>query len=311
MSQPGWIYRSGSRYRFAMRLLYGRRLDARYRLIANLIPAGASVLDLCCGPPVLFHQYLRPKSVRYLGLDLNPRFIAEVVQGGGDGEVWDLGSATALPAADCVLMQGSLYHFLPHAETIVRRMFVASRQRVIIAEPIRNLADSRMPIVRWLSSHLTDPGAGAKPHRFTERTLDDLLSSYGLMLTVSFLIPGGREKVYLFEVGQTNPSIPLLSRRRRHRRSFIVRDVGGFVAKNTEATFDGLRSGTRRIMRVGFFLAIVLLFVRARFVQRHGATGSARQSVVGEEERDPNGHALSAGTSATSLGARGINDRRS
>lgn len=181
-----------------MLILYGRHLSSRYRAIAELIADGASVLDLCCGPPILFNRYLRHKAVRYTGLDINAKFIEQVVKSGGAGQVWDLRKGAPLPSADYVIMQGALYDFLPDALPIVDRMFEAAQKKVIIAEPIRNLASSKLPLLRWAARHLTDPGSGAQPHRFNEPRLDDFFAAYRGRLDRSFLIPGGREKVYVF-----------------------------------------------------------------------------------------------------------------
>lgn len=192
------IYKSTPIYQLVMRALYGRHLDSRYRVIADLINEGTSALDLCCGPPILFTRYLRQRNVRYTGLDINAGFIEQVVSKGGAGQVWDLRKDDPLPAADYVIMQGALYDFLPDALPVVERMFAAARRQVIIAEPVRNLASSRWPLLRWVARHLTDPGSGAQPHRFTEQTLDEFFAPYAERLDHSFLIPGGREKVYVF-----------------------------------------------------------------------------------------------------------------
>jgi hypothetical protein len=107
------VYRSPFVYELVMRALYGRHYAARYRAVADLIPAGSSALDLCCGPGFLYERYLRPKGVSYTGLDLNPRFVDRVCRVGGRGLVWDLGEDQPLPPADSVVMQASLYQFLP------------------------------------------------------------------------------------------------------------------------------------------------------------------------------------------------------
>ena len=80
----------------------------------------------------------------------------------------------------------------------VDEVFAEAAIQVIIAEPIRNLANSQWPLMRWVARHLTDPGSGAQPHRFTEQTLDDFFAAYAEQLDRAFLIPGGREKVYVF-----------------------------------------------------------------------------------------------------------------
>src|SRR5258705_7630934 len=109
------IYRNASVYELAMLLLYGRHYPSRYRAIADLIPAGSSVLDLCCGPALLHRRYLKHKSVQYTGLDINKVFIDRLNRQGGCGRICDLRSEEPLPSADYVIMQASLYHFLPGA----------------------------------------------------------------------------------------------------------------------------------------------------------------------------------------------------
>ena len=178
---------------------YGRRYGERYRAIADLIPAGASVLDVCCGPGILYQRYLREKPVSYTGLDINEKFVRNVIGHGAQGRVHDLCSDDALPEADYVVMQASLYHFLPDAGPIVSRMLAAARSALIIAEPIRNLSNSRLRPVSWFASTMTNPGNGTPPQRFTEETLADLFSRLELQETQTFLVSGGRERLYIFQ----------------------------------------------------------------------------------------------------------------
>jgi SAM-dependent methyltransferase len=178
-----------------MRALYGRHYSARYRAVAGLIPDGAGVLDLCCGPATLYTRYLRAKSVAYTGLDLNDRFIARVAKAGARGEVWDLHSDAPLPAADYVIMQASLYHFLPEPAPVIDRMLAAARTNVIVAEPIRNLATSNNRVLAAIGQRFTNAGDGAQAHRFTEATLDSLFRGYESSVVQQSLIAGGREKL--------------------------------------------------------------------------------------------------------------------
>ncbi|MFD6390894.1 class I SAM-dependent methyltransferase [Nocardia sp. NPDC060259] len=195
MSTTSVIYRHTSLYNLLMRGLYGRHYGARFEAIAALIPAGAEVLDLCCGPATLYTRYLRGKSVRYTGFDINERFISRLVSAGGNGLVWNLREDTALPRADYVVMQASLYHFLPEPEPIVRRMLEAARKQVIIAEPIRNLTTSSNRTLARLSGRFTDAGEGAQAHRFTRETLDRTLTHYATHVASTSLIAGGREQL--------------------------------------------------------------------------------------------------------------------
>ncbi|HEY3458510.1 MAG TPA: methionine biosynthesis protein MetW [Bryobacteraceae bacterium] len=189
------LYKSAFLYELLMILLYGRHYAGRYKAIADLIPAHSSVLDLCCGPAVLYHRYLIQKSVRYTGLDLSGAFIEHLKRRGANGQVWDLQRETALPEADYVVMQASLYQFLPNPQPLVDRMLRAARKQVIFAEPIRNITSSKLAPLAFLGRHFTDPGDGQSAHRFTEDTLDRFFSRYSSRLSMAFSIPGGREKV--------------------------------------------------------------------------------------------------------------------
>ena len=192
-----FIYKSSFVYELAMLLLYGRHYSARYSAIAELIPPGSSVLDLCCGPALLYHRYLKLNSVQYTGLDINAKFIDQLNRHGGNGRVWDLRSNESLPSADYVIMQASLYHFLPDATSVVERMIRAARKQVIIAEPIRNLSDSDSKLLAALGRLFTNPGTGEHQLRFTEQTLADFFRAYSAQVVQSFRIAGGREKVYV------------------------------------------------------------------------------------------------------------------
>lgn len=191
------IYRTGPGYELAMRVLYGRHYDSRYRTIADLISAESSVLDVCCGPATLFTRYLKQKGIRYKGLDINSVFIRSLNSRGASGQLWDLREDRPLPRADYVVMQASLYHFLPDAARVVDRMLSAALLQVIIAEPVRNLASSDNPILRFAGRLLTNPGSGDQPDRFTESSLAEFFKQYGSHVQRSMPIPGSREIVYI------------------------------------------------------------------------------------------------------------------
>jgi SAM-dependent methyltransferase len=191
------IYRSPLIYDAVMFALYGRHYFSRCSVLAELIPPGSSVLELCCGPATLYRRHLRGKHVCYAGLDINPKFISRLSAMGATGQVWDLQSDAALAPADYVIMQASLYHFLPEPGPVVDRMLAAAGKQVIVAEPIRNLAEGRVPLLSALARRQTDPGTGTQAHRFNETTLDAFFTRYAPRIARSFLIPGGREKVYV------------------------------------------------------------------------------------------------------------------
>jgi len=75
----------------------------------------------------------------------------------------------------------------------------AAEREVILAEPIRNLSSSKVPMIARFSRRLTDPGVDSSPNRFVEKTLDALSERYGSLVRQSFLAPGRREKIYVFD----------------------------------------------------------------------------------------------------------------
>jgi SAM-dependent methyltransferase len=198
------IYRSALGYELVMRGLYGRHYGDRLRAVADEVPDGSSVVELCCGPGTLYGRFLRGRVRSYTGLDVNGRFVARLRQRGVDARVADLVRSTEpLPRADVVLMQASLYHFLPHAERMIDRMLAAANQRVVVSEPIRNLSSSDNPVIGMLGRRSADPGVGGAEHRFTEETLDALMARYDVQ--AEQLIPGGREKLYVLRTPAPPP----------------------------------------------------------------------------------------------------------
>jgi SAM-dependent methyltransferase len=197
------VYRSARGYELLMRVLYGRHYAARMRAVAEQVPTSASVLELCCGPGTLYRRYLSARAGGYIGVDVNEGFVEALRRRGVDARRIDLADASEpLPAADVAIMQASLYHFLPDAAAIVDRMLAAARDRVIVSEPVRNLATSDLPGVALLGRRAADPGVGGHAERFTEETLDELMAGYRERTLTAFPIPGGREKVYVLSADE-------------------------------------------------------------------------------------------------------------
>jgi hypothetical protein len=201
------VYRSAAGYELVMRVLYGRHYPARLKAVAEQVPSGASVLELCPGPGALYQRHLRERAGDYTGADVNPGFVERLRKLGADAIVLDLAAGAALPRADVVIMQASLYHFLPDAGSVIERMLGAARERVIVAEPIRNLTSSSLPVLALLGRRGTDPGSGGDGHerRFDEARLDDLMAAYADRKLAAFTIPGGREKVYVLDARGAQP----------------------------------------------------------------------------------------------------------
>lgn len=180
-----------------MRVLYGRYYAARDAAVAAHVPDGASVLELCCGPARLYERELRGRVGSYVALDASERFVARLRRRGVDARRADVAIAE-LPVADVVVMQASLYHFLPYAEAMVQRMRAAARGSVIIAEPVRNLASSRLGLVARLGAGAAATAEGAQAQRFDGESLAALLrGGFGDAVTFHAAVPGGREHLYV------------------------------------------------------------------------------------------------------------------
>jgi trans-aconitate methyltransferase len=189
------IYRNASVYELVMHALYGQHHGGRFRAVAEQVPAGATVLELCCGPGSLYLRHLRTQVGNYIGLDSNPGFVARLQARGVDARLTNLMDAQLLPRADVAIMQASLYHFLPDPNEILQRMLDAAKRSVIVSEPIRNLSSSTLPLVATVARRAADPGVGRHAERFTETALDQLMAAYDIRTTVH--APGGRDKVYV------------------------------------------------------------------------------------------------------------------
>jgi SAM-dependent methyltransferase len=196
------IYRIPVLYEAFIFVRYRRAYFERSRAVASLIPKKSSVVDLCCGPATLYHRHLRHKNIEYTGLDINPRFVQRLSTCGATGIRWDINEKKPFPKADYLIMQGSLYHFLPNPRPIVDRMLMAARRQVIITEPIRNLADSDFHMVAWLARKMTNPGTGDQPSRFSEALLDRFFDIYrnSGQVEVSYRIADDREKLCILNV---------------------------------------------------------------------------------------------------------------
>jgi hypothetical protein len=95
-------------------------------------------------------------------------------------------------------MQASLYQFLPHADRIVDRLLAAAFQRVIITEPIRNIADSDNPVLKLIGKRFTrPPGEHYAAQRFNRESFTALCNSFPGLQNLSEL-PGGREMLAVF-----------------------------------------------------------------------------------------------------------------
>lgn len=185
--KPGLIYRRPAFYELLKRAQYGRYYRDHLVAVANEVPPGASVVELCCGPGTLYTHYLRERTSSYIGLDMNEPFIIALRRQGVDARPMDLSdSQQAIPSADVAIIQGRLHNFLPEPAHIIDRMLAASRRLAVISEPIQG---------PWRLTMFA-----RRPH-LSEQALDELFEPYRELLIKDTLIAGGREKLFVLRAG--------------------------------------------------------------------------------------------------------------
>jgi hypothetical protein len=195
------LYKNVFLYSLAMRLLYRNYYTARYREVANLIPWGCTVVDVCSGDCYLYRKYLSPKCVRYIGLDNSPQFVKSAQILGVNCRLFDA-RTDELPFGDILIMQGSLYQFLPRPDAILKKIILAAQSKAIIAEPIKNMSSSNNTLFAVIAKYLTRPNGGEYVGaRFNKEKLQNLFVMQDTFER-SFLIAGGREMIGVFDTGR-------------------------------------------------------------------------------------------------------------
>jgi len=192
------IYWSPWIYRATMRLLYGKQVDERYRIVDRLVPDGARVVELCCGCGYLYEHFLRHRGVRYHGIDLLPHMTSRLRQLGAKVEQADVREAP-VPAAEYVLMLGSLYHFHPDEAGMLRKM--AASGTGIVLEPLKNFSQSANPLVQLGARTLTHIGGSSSHRRLTAPELAAALAQAGVRLLEARDELEGRYRLLVFTAG--------------------------------------------------------------------------------------------------------------
>jgi hypothetical protein len=193
----GFAYWHPVLYRLLMTGLYGRHFSARYEAVAEKIPAGASVLDAACGDCLLW-EFLAGKGVSYTGLDLNERFLGRAARRGIRVVAADL-RAGGLPRADFVVLQGSLYQFIPEHRAVIDSLLGAAGTALILSEPVRNIALEGGRFGSVLADWATRVRGQSYPSRFSRAEFVALLREHGASSIEE--IPGGRDVVGVIPKG--------------------------------------------------------------------------------------------------------------
>ena len=171
------IYWHPGIYHLAMKLSYKKKFEERYRNIEKIIPAGASVTEVCMGDAYLYRTYLSRKNVKYTGLDINETFVKSAQKESINAHVHNL-LTDVIPASDYVVMHAGLFQFIPNHHFVIKKLLDAARRFLIVSEPIKNLADSQNALLSFLAKHAVNPGNGPIPYRFNRTTLRGCFDRY-------------------------------------------------------------------------------------------------------------------------------------
>lgn len=195
-----------------MKLLYGQDYARKYTTVADLIPPGKTVVDLCCGDCVIASR-VTEKGGTYIGLDINPRFVSWAKSRGIDARIWDARNGE-IPKADIICIQSSLYHFMPHERELINRMLASAGEMIIIAEPISNMTTGGSSFFSRLARWMTKVDGQEFVSRHSKNSFEKLVDDLGVPGTVKTEME--REIVAVIPKGAIHgaePHLSVLSRR--------------------------------------------------------------------------------------------------
>lgn len=194
----GFAYASPLIYDALIWFLYSGRPRRRFRSVIEEIPVGSSVVDLCAGTS-MFHDELQYKRVEYTAVDVNPSFVRAFGRKGIRALCIDIRKGN-LPRADILVMNSSLYHFIPNVDKVLGEMLAAARRKVIILEAVESFSNSRFsPLERFAKNVITVDGIVPEFH-FTAQSFRHSMEA--ISRSVRFdSVGGGRDMLAVFNCG--------------------------------------------------------------------------------------------------------------
>ena len=193
-SNVSLIYKSHTIYSVLIKILYGKYFFNRYRDLRSYIPIGNTVLDVCSGDCNLYHFAIKGRN-QYTGVDLN---ISRLKKNKNVNQKQLDIIKDSLPKADIIILQGSLYQFQPNQKLIIDKLLFKAKKKVIISEPIINIANSENSFIAFIAKYTVNPGTTPRTKRFTKQSLNHFFQlNYNNIIESRLLIAGGRDLVYI------------------------------------------------------------------------------------------------------------------
>lgn len=192
------IYWHPRLYHTAMKWSYGGKFLRRYEALAGHIPENSELLELCMGDAWLYRHYLAGKNIGYRCADVNPVFVKAALEMGLPAQLLNM-ITDPIPAADHILLQGSLYHFIPHEQQMIGRLLEACRKSLIISESTENLSNAANPLKAKLGEYLSKAKAGQSKQKFTPGTLRQAFRPFDAHIAVWEALPENRETIIVLK----------------------------------------------------------------------------------------------------------------
>ena len=169
------LYSNSFLYEIAMRIRFGKEFFLRMQRISDILPENITILELCCGPALLYKYFLKSRNINYIGFDDNRYFVKVGLKLGADIRECFIDENTILPKSDYVIIQSSLYQFpLDKVYNIIDNVLL-NCNNLIISESVKNWGNSNNIIIKKLGLYFTKSMNTVHYFRYTRQNLRELL----------------------------------------------------------------------------------------------------------------------------------------
>ncbi|MEE8382413.1 MAG: hypothetical protein V3R78_11135 [Thermodesulfobacteriota bacterium] len=173
MQEMGLAYWHPVTYRLIEKILYGRNYRKHYEALSREI-GDSSIFELCCGDCQIV-DYLKGNT--YQGLDINPRFVNHAKKKGINVSLQDV-MVSEIPEVECIIIHNSLYQFYPHHEKLIYKALESAQKKLIISEPVINLASSKNRSISFMAKWITRVGSDSSSKRFSRKEMEEVFNKF-------------------------------------------------------------------------------------------------------------------------------------